>query len=201
MERPGYALAIAIVGAVLAVVGGLVLDWTAGAGVAEIRQLARQDGTTLSVVSQLYARVLYLPLLLATIAATLLVAVGRAAARAAIAVVGVLSGFGLLAAVAWVELGNLGTDSARRSALPLLLLIAAVGVVSVVLGGGAVFDETALRARALAASLAGLALVLHLYVVSDVGDAEFGGWCAAAGFGLLMIAAVVPYRRIIHTGR
>lgn len=200
-ERPGYALAIAILGAALAVLGVLVFDWTSGAGAAEIRQLARQDGTSLSVVSQLYARVLCLPLLVAAIVVALLAAVDRTAARATIAVVGVLAGLGLVASVIWVVLGNLGTDSTRRSALPLLLLVAAVGVASVALGCGAVFEEGALQARALAASLAGLALILHLHLVSDVGDAEFGAWCAVAGFALLVIAVVIPYRRIIHTGR
>lgn len=200
-ERPGYAFAIAFVGAVLAALGGLVFDWTVGAGLSDIRQLARQDETPLSVVTQLYVRVLFVPLLTATILVGLLVAVGRTVARVAIGLVGVLAGFGLVAAVVWVELGNLGTDSTRQDALPLLVLIALVGVASVVLGGGAMLDEAALQARALAASLAGLALVLHLYAISDVGDAAFGAWCTIAGFALLVIAAVVPYRRIIHTAR
>lgn len=185
----------------LAVLGGLVSDWAVGVDLGGVRQLARQDQTPLSVVTQLYVRVLFVPLLIATILAGLLAAVGWVVARVAIGLAGVLAGLGLVAAVVWVEVGNLGTDSTRRDALPLLLLVAAVGVASVVLGGGAMFDETAFQARILAASLAGLALILHLYAVSDVGDPAFGAWCATTGFALLVIAQVVPYRRIVHTAR
>jgi hypothetical protein len=201
VERPGYGLAIAIIGAVLAVVGGLVLDWAAGAGLADIRQVARQSDTPYSVITQLYVRVLYLPLLSAVIVTGLLAAVGHVVARAAIGVAGVLIGLGLVAAVVWVELGNLGSTSGRRDALPLLLLVAAVGVASILLGGGAVFEESALQARTLAATLAGLALILQLSALSDVGDTVLGAWCAVVGFALLVIAPVIPHRRIMHGAR
>jgi hypothetical protein len=198
-ERPGLSYAVAVAGALLAVLGGLVFDWTVGAGFADLRELAHQDA--FGVVTQLYVRFLYVPLLIGAIATGLLAAVGRMAARVAIGAAGVLTGLVLIATVIWVELGHLGTDSSRRHALPVLLLVAAVGVASVVLGAGAIFEDGAPRARSLAALLAGLAVTLHLYAAFHIGEAAAGAWCASAGFALLVIAPAIPHQRIVHRVR
>jgi hypothetical protein len=110
---------------------------------------------------------------------------------------------GLVGVVIWIESGGVGTNASRGDALPLLATMVAVGVIAAGLGVGAYFDDSASLARGLAATLAGLAVVLHTFVVADLfdhgPDATIGAWLPAIGFGLLAIAPVLPYRRILHS--
>jgi hypothetical protein len=202
VERPSFGLAVAVLAVVLAALGFLVLDWTAGAGFPDVRRSVRLDPDRYGVVTQVYVRLLYLPLLVATIATGLFASVGRRVARIATGAAGVLGGIGLVAVVIWVESGGVGTDDSRHDALALLVVMALAGVASVICGVGAWFEDRAVLARGLAATLAALAVILHVYVVEDLfaGSPEpaFGAWAAALGFALLAIAPAVPYRRIEH---
>jgi hypothetical protein len=201
-ERPGIGLAIGVTGAVFAILGFVVLRWAADTSFADIRSLVGGDDSGFSVVTQMYTRVVYLPLLVVTIATGLFAAVGRTSARLVTGAAGLFGGVGLVAVVIWVETGAVGDDDSRRSALPVLVLMAVVGLASAVLGVGAVFDTRAVLARSLAATLAALAVVVHVYVVEDVFDGpsgpSFGAWACAIGYALLAVAPVVPYRRIDH---
>jgi hypothetical protein len=203
VERPSYGVATAVLGALLAVLGFVLLDWAADLSFGAARDQVDLNGSQYSVVTQAYMKVVYLPLLLVTLLAGLLSAVGRMTARVVVALAGVVGGLGLVAVVIWIESGGVGTDRSRGNALPVLVVMIAVGIVCAALGVGAYFDERATVARGLAVTLAGLAVILHVYVVEDVfaggGEAAFGAWAPAIGYGLLAIAPVLPYRRILHT--
>lgn len=202
-ERPSYGLATAVLGAIVALLGYFVFDWAPGLSFTDIRDTVRVNGGQYNVVSVAYFRLVYLPLLLDVLITGLLSAVGRALARFVVALAGLLGGLGLVGVVIWIESGGVGTSASRSDALPLLATMVAVGVVAAGLGVGAWFDDSASLARGLAATLAGLAVVLHVAVVADLfgdgRDAAVGAWLPAIGFGLLAIAPVLPYRRILHT--
>jgi hypothetical protein len=202
VERPSWGLAIAIVGALLAVVGFTTIDWASGVSFDDVRHTVGLDATGFNVVTQAYLKVIYLPLLIVTVLTGLLAPVGRTVARVAIALAGIVGGAGLVAVVIWIESGGVGTGASRGDALPVLVVMVAVGVVSAALGVGAFFEGTAVLARGLAATLAGLAVILHVFVVEDLFsgpvDSAFGPWACAIGYGLLAIAPVLPYRRILH---
>lgn len=199
-ERPSYGLAVAIVGAVLALLGFTVFDWAPDYSFASLRSAVHRDAVDASVVSQGYLRAIAVPLLLDVVVTGLLVSVGRRVARVTVALAGVLGGVGLVAAVVWIESGAIGSAHTRGDAVPVLAVMVAVGIVVAALGAGAYFDESATFSRWLAAVLAGLAVVLHAYVVSDVlsGDAAAGAWLPAAGYAALAVAPALPYRRIVH---
>jgi len=202
VERPSYGLATAVLGALIALLGYFVFDWSADLSFADVRDTVRVNGGEFSVVTVAYFRLVYLPLLLDVLITGLLAAVGRALARFVVAAAGVLGGLGLVGVVIWVESGGVGTSTSRGDALPLLATMVAVGVITAGLGVGAYFDDSASLARGLAATLAGLAVVLHVSVVADLfnhgPDAAIGAWLPAIGYGLLAIAPVLPYRRILH---
>ena len=202
-ERPSYGLATALLGAVVALFGYFVFDWSADLSFADVRDTVRVDSGDFSVVSVAYFRLVYLPLLVDVLLTGLLVAVGRRLARFTVAAAGVLGGLGLVAVVIWIESGAVGTKGSRGDALPVLATMVAVGIIAAALGVGAYFDDSAGLARGLAATLAGLAVVLHCFVVADLfghgPDAAIGAWLPAVGYGLLAIAPVLPYRRILHT--
>lgn len=203
VERPSWGLAIAILGALLAVFGFTAIDWASGVSFEDARHAVDLDTTGFNVITQAYMKVVYLPLLVVTVLTGLLAPVGRVVARVAIALAGILGGGGLVAAVIWIESGGVGTGASRGDALPVLVVMVAVGVVSAALGVGAFFEGTAVLARGLAATLAGLAVILHVFVVEDVfsgaPEPAFGPWACAIGYTLLAIAPVLPYRRILHT--
>lgn len=203
VERPSYGLATAVLGAIVALLGYFVFDWSPGLSFTDVRDTVRVDTGDFNVVSVAYFRLVYLPLLVDVLVTGLLVAVGRRLARFTVAAAGVLGGLGLIGVVVWIESGGVGTDSSRGDALPLLATMVAVGIIAAALGVGAYFDDSAGLARGLAATLAGLAVVLHAFVVADLfdhgPDAAIGAWLPAIGYGLLAIAPVLPYRRILHT--
>lgn len=202
-ERPSLGLALAVLGALVALLGYYVFDWSADLSFADVRDSVRVDTGDYNVVSVAYFRLVYLPLLVDVLVTGLLVAVGRRLARFTVAAAGVLGGVGLVAVVIWIESGGVGTNASRGDALPLLATMVAVGIIAAALGVGAYFDDSAGLARGLAATLAGLAVVLHAFVVADLfdhgPDAAVGAWLPAIGYGLLAIAPVLPYRRILHT--
>ena len=196
-ERPPYSLAVAVLGAIVAALGLFVLDWEEGVDFLDVRRAIIGGGDQYNVLTQVYARALYLPLLVAAVVAGLCATGERAAARIGSCVAGVAVGGWLIGALIWVETGAVGTDSTRRDALALLVVVALVGVGCLVLGGGALFDSRAIFARGLAALTAGLAVVLHVYLIEDVYDSpSLGAWAAVVGFGLLVVAPALPYRRI-----
>jgi hypothetical protein len=198
-ERSPVGLAVAVAGAVLAVLGMFVLDWDAGANWLDVRRAVGQNSDAYSVLSQVYSRVLYLPLLVGAVAAGLCATAERTVARIGSAAAGIGLGTFLVGVFIWVETGAVGTDATRRDALLPLVLIALVGVACAVLGAGAAFDTTSTLARVLALVVAGLAVLLDVYIVADVLDTQrFGAWVAVAGYGLLVIAPVLPYRRVTH---
>jgi hypothetical protein len=203
VERPSWGLAVAVLGALLAVFGFTAIDWASGISFEDTRRAVDLDSNGFNVVTQAYMKVIYLPLLIVTVLTGLLAPVGRMVARVAIALGGVLGGVGLVAVVIWIESGGVGTGASRGDALPVLVVMVAVGVVSAALGVGAFFEGTAVLARGLAATLAGLAVILHVFVVEDVfsgsADSALGPWACAIGYTLLAIAPVLPYRRILHT--
>jgi hypothetical protein len=202
-ERPSLGLALALIGGLVAVLGFTAFDWTSGTSFGELRDAVDLHGAEFSVVTQAYLKVVYLPLLIVTVFVGVLGAVGRLVARLVVGTAGVLSGLGLLAAVGWIESGHVGTDASRGDALPVIAVMVAVGVVAAALGFGAYFDERATLARSLAGTLAGLAVVLHVYAVTDLFDGapgpSFVAWIPLLGFVLLAVAPVLPYRRILHT--
>lgn len=202
-ERPSYGLAMALLGALVALLGYFVFDWAPDLSFAEVRDTVRVDSGDFNVVSVAYLRLVYLPLLVDVLLTGLLVAVGRRFAQLTVAAAGVLGGLGLVGVVIWIESGGVGTSGSRGDALPLLVAMVAVGIIAAALGVGAYFDDSASLARGLAATLAGLAVVLHAFVVADLfgdgPDAAVGAWLPAIGYGLLAIAPVLPYRRILHT--
>lgn len=203
VERPSYGLATAVVGAIVALLGYFVFDWSADLSFTDVRDTVRVETGDFNVVSVAYFRLLYLPLLVDVLLTGLLVSVGRRPARFTVAAAGVLGGLGLIGVVIWVESGGVGTNASRGDALPLLVTMVAVGIIAAALGVGAYFDDSASLARGLAATLAGLAVVLHAFVVADLfdhgPDAAIGAWLPAIGYALLAIAPVLPYRRILHT--
>lgn len=198
-ERPSFGLLTAALGAVLVVLGFTLFDWAADLSFADLRRASSE----FDVVTQAYLKFVYLPLLVVVLVSGLLTAVGRTLARIAVALAGVIGGVGLVGVVIWIEGGGAGTDQSRGDALPVLTVMVAVGIVAAALGVGAYFDDSAMLARGLAGTLAGLAVVLHVYVVTDVFDgtsgSAFGAWAPAIGYGLLTVAPVLPYRRILHT--
>src|SRR5919197_1587479 len=199
VERPPIALVIAVVGAVLAVFGYVFFDWAAGTSFADVPHAASADGTNAGVVTQVYTRAVFLPVLVAAVLATLCAPVGHAIWRVVTGAAGILVGAGLMAALIWVVAGAVGTDETRRNALPALAVMALAGVGIAVLGACALFDTRAVFARSLAAAVAALGVVLHVYVVEDVIDnPDFGAWAGAVGYALLVVAVAVPYRRITH---
>jgi hypothetical protein len=201
-ERPSYGLATAVVGAIVAVLGFLVVDWAPELSFAGVRDAVVAGDAQGTVVSEAYFRVVAVPLLVDVLLTGLLVAVGRMVARVVVALAGVLGGVGLVAVVVWIESGGVGSAHTRGDAFPLLTIMVAVGIVAAGLGIGAYFDESATLSRALAGTLAGLAVVLHVYVVADVfsdSDSAAGAWLPAIGYALLAVAPAVPYRRIVHT--
>ena len=198
-ERPPFGLALAILGSIIAALGLLVIEWDAGVDFLALRHTIADAGDEYGVLTQVYARALFLPLLLAAIVTGLCATADRVAARIGSSVAGVLIGGWLVGVLIWVETGAVGTDKTRRDALALLVLVALVGVGCLLLGGGALFDTTAVLARCLAALVAVVALVLHVYVIEDVFSSPTrGAWVAVVGFGLLAVAPAVPYRRIEH---
>jgi len=203
VERPSYGLATALLGAIIALLGYFVFDWSADLSFTDVRDTVRVDTGDFNVVSVAYFRLVYLPLLIDVLLTGLLVAVGRRPARFTVAAAGVFGGLGLIGVVIWIESGGVGTSVSRGDALPLLATMVAAGIIAAALGVGAYFDDTASLARGLAATLAGLAVVLHAFVVADLfnhgPDAAIGAWLPAIGYGLLAIAPVLPYRRILHT--
>ena len=199
-ERPAYALALAVLGSLVAALGLFVLEWADGVDFLALRQDVSSGGDHYSVVSQVYTRGLYLPLFLAAVVTGLCATAEHAVARVLSCAAGVVVGGWLVGALIWVETGAVGTDATRRHALPILVVVALVGVGCLVLGGGALFDTRAVLTRSLAALVAGLAVVLHVYLIEDVYDSpSVGAWSAVVGFALLVAAPAVPYRRIEHT--
>lgn len=202
VERPAYALLLAIAGSTFVAVGYLVFDWAAGADFGAVRRAVGSEGDSFNVATQLYVRAAYLPLLVAAVVVGLLATVDRVAARIAIGAAGLLGGAALVAAVVWAELGGLGSADARKQALPALALTALAGVACFTAGIGAVFDRRSVYARSLAAGLAGAAVVLHTYAAVDlfdsVGDVGLGVWAVGIGYLLLVVAPALPYRRISH---
>lgn len=191
--------AIAVIGAVLTVLGYVLFDWAAGVSFGDVRHAASADGTTAGVVTQVYARAVFLPLLIAAVLTALCAPGVHVVWRVINGMAGILAGLGLVAALIWVVTGAVGTDETRRSALPALAVIALVGVGIAVLGAAALFDTRAVFARSLAAVVAVLAVVLHVYTVEDVVDSPtVGAWISAVGYALLVVAVAVPYRRITH---
>ena len=198
-ERTPFALAVAVVGSIVAVLGLLVLDWDTGDNWLDVRRMVGQNPHAYSVVSQVYSRVLDLPMLVAAIAAGACATAERVAARIGSAVAGIGIGGLLLGVFIWAETGGVGTDAGRRHALVLLVVIALVGVACALLGAGALLDTTSTLARVLALVIAGLAVLLHVYVAEDVlNDQGLGVWVAVAGYALLVIAPLLPYHRIEH---
>lgn len=196
-ERPPYSLAVTVLGAIVAALGLFVLDWEDGVDFLDVRRTIASGGDHYNVLTQVYARSLYLPLLVAAIVAGLCATAELAVTRIGSCVAGVAVGGWLVGALIWVETGAVGTDSTRRDALALLVVVALVGVGCLVLGGGALFDTRSIFARALAAVTAALAVVLHVYLIEDVYDSpSLGAWSAVVGFGLLVVAPALPYRRI-----
>jgi hypothetical protein len=202
-ERPSFGLATAAVGGVLAVLGFTVLDWAAAMSFADLRRTVAADPGQFDVVTQAYTKFVFLPLLVVVLVSGLLTTVGRTLARIAVALAGVVGGVGLVGVVIWIEGGGAGTDQSRGDAVPVLTVMVAVGIVAAALGVGAYFDESAMLARGLAGTLAGLAVILHVYVVTDVFDgtsgSALGAWAPAIGYGLLTVAPALPYRRVLHT--
>ncbi|HZC73971.1 MAG TPA: hypothetical protein VE442_25010 [Jatrophihabitans sp.] len=199
VERPPLALVLATVGAVATVLGYVLFDWAAGTSFADVRHAASADGTTASVVTQAYTRAMFLPLLVVAVLTAFCAPAGHAVSRVVAGGAGILMGLGLIATLIWVYSGAVGTQDTRRSALPPLALLALAGVGIAVLGAAALFDTRAVFARSLAAAIAGLAVILHVYAVADAVDSPAGGaWVAAAGYVLLAVAVAVPYRRITH---
>jgi hypothetical protein len=199
-ERPAYVLAIAVLGSLVAALGLFVIEWADGVDFLALRHDINSGGDQYSVISQVYARVLYLPVFLAAVITGLCATAQPAIARALSCAAGVVVGGWLIGVLIWVETGAVGTDATRRHALPVLVVVALVGVGCLVLGGGALFDTRAVLTRSLAALVAGVAVVLHVYLIEDVFDSpSLGAWFAVIGFGLLVAAPAVPYRRIEHT--
>jgi hypothetical protein len=197
VERPFYGVALAVLGSLVAALGLLVIEWEDGVDFLALRHAIADGGDQYSVVSQVYARSLFLPLLLAAIVAALCATAEHAVARVGSGVAGLAIGGWLIGDLIWVETGAVGTDATRRHALAVLVVIALVGVGCLVLGAAAVFDTHAIYARTLAALVAALAIVVHIYVIEDVYDSpSLGAWLAVIGFGLLVLAPAVPYRRI-----
>src|SRR5947209_7725823 len=62
-ERPSYGLATALLGAVIALLGYFVFDWSANLSFTDVRDTVRVDSGDFSVVSVAYFRLVYLPLL------------------------------------------------------------------------------------------------------------------------------------------
>jgi hypothetical protein len=203
VERPPYAVALVVAGSLAAVLSYFVLDWATGIDFTGVGRTARATGGGgYSVITQAYARALYLPLLATAFVAALFCAADRATARLITALAGVCAAGALIAVLIWVETGGVGTSDSRRSALPLLVVLAAGGVAALVLGLGASVDRSAVFGRALAATLAAVALVLHVDVVLDIfggaSGAGLGAWLGAAGLLVLVMAPVLPYPRVIH---
>lgn len=196
-ERPSYGLALAVLGLVIAAFGLFVLEWDVDADWFAVRHVIDRGNGGYSVVSQVYSRALYLPVFLAVVVTGLSATAGRLLARIGSAVAGIAIGGWLIGVLIWVETGAVGTDSSRGDALPALVVMALVGVACLLLGGSAVFDDTALIARCLAAVVAGLAVVLHIYVIEDVVRSPgVAAWSTAVGYLLLTLAPALPYRRI-----
>jgi hypothetical protein len=201
VERPSFGLLLALLGSVVAALGLLVLEWEDGVDFLALRHTIAGAGDQYGVLTQVYARALFLPLLLAAVITGLCATAGRAIARVGSGVAGLLIGGWLVGVLIWVETGAVGTDETRKDALPFLVFVALVGVGCLLLGGGAFFDTRAVLARSLAAAVAGLAVVLHVYVIEDVySSPTLGAWVAVVGFGLLVVAPALPYRRIEHAG-
>jgi hypothetical protein len=202
VERPSIGVVIAAVGAVLVLLGFFALNWAPNNDFFDIRRAVDATSGQFTVVTQLYTKVMFAPLLLITIVVGILASVGRRSARAVTAAAGLLGGIALIGAVVWVERGGIGTDASRHEAVPALVLMVAGGVLSAALGAGVLFERRATLARGLAVGLAGVAAVLHLYVVADLFqgsiDPSFGAWVSAIGYALLAAAPVVPYRRVLH---
>ena len=197
VERPSFGLALAVLGSIVAALGLLVIEWEDGVDFLALRHTIAGAGDRYSVLTQVYARELYLPLLAAAVVAGLCATAEHAAARIGSAVAGLVLGGWLVGLLIWVESGAVGTDATRRSALAMLVFVALVGVGCLVLGGAALIDTHAGFARILAGLAAALALVLHVYVIEDVySSPTLGAWFAVIGFGLLVVAPAVPYRRI-----
>lgn len=196
-ERPVYALVLAVLGSVIAAAGLFVLDWSDGVDFLALRHTVADGGDQYGVLSQVYVRSLYLPLFFAAVVTAVCATAERAIARTFSCIAGVVIGGWLVVALIWVETGAVGTDESRKNALALLVIVALVGVGCLLLGGGALFDTRAVFARSLAAVVAALAIVLHVYLIEDVyGSPSFGAWAAVVGFALLVVAVAVPYRRI-----
>jgi hypothetical protein len=203
VERPPYAVALVVAGSLAAVLSYFVLDWATGIDFTGVGRTARTTGGGgYSVITQAYARSLYLPLLATAFVAALFCAADRAMARLITALAGVCAAGAMIAVMIWVETGGVGTSDSRRSALPLLVVLAAGGVAALVLALGASVDHSAVFGRALAATLAAVALVLHVDVVLDIfggaSGAGLGAWLGAAGLLVLVVAPVLPYPRVIH---
>lgn len=198
-ERPAFSVALAVLGSLIAALGLFVLDWTDGVDFLSLRHTIAAAGDDYSVVTQVYARALYLPLFLAAALTGLCAAAEPALVRTVNSVAGVLLGGWLVGVLIWVMTGAVGTDQTRRDALVALVVLALVGVGCLLLGGGALFDTRAVFTRALAAVVAVLAVVLHVYAIEDVySSPSLGAWAAVVGFGLLALSPAVPYRRIEH---
>jgi hypothetical protein len=199
-ERPPYSLAVGLLGALLVVLGFAAVDWSAGLSFRDVRRVVVADPSAFAAITQAYLKALYLPLIAVVVLAGL-GGTGPAGRRVA-AAAGVLAGAGLVAAVVWIETGAVGTGSSRGDALPLLVAMVAVGVVAVALASGAFFDETATLARILAATLAGVAVLLHVYAVTDLSsggvEPAAGAWLPVAGYVLLAVAPALPHRRVLH---
>jgi hypothetical protein len=198
-DRPSYGVGVAAVGAVLAILGIFVLDWAKNASFFDARNAVDDHSSSFAIITQVYMLALWLPLLIVTVAVGLCATLGPVAARIGTAVAGVLGGVGLVGLVLWVESGDVGTDSSRHDALPLLVLLGIGGILSLGLGIGSFFDKRAYLARGLALVLAVVAAIIQLFVVNDLfqGDssASFGAWAPALGYALLAVACVLPYRR------
>lgn len=197
VERPSFGLALSVLGAVIAALGLFVLQWDADADWFAVRRVVDYNSDQYSVISQIYSRVLYLPMFLAVLGTGLSATAGRAVARIGSALAGLVIGGWLIGVLIWAETGAVGTDDSRRHALPMLVVMALVGVGCLLLAGGALIDDRAALARALAAVVAGLGVVVHVYVIEDVlSGPSLGAWAPAVGYALMAAAPAVPYRRI-----
>ncbi|MDT4915822.1 MAG: hypothetical protein QOH89_522 [Pseudonocardiales bacterium] len=200
-ERPSFGLGIALLGSAIVALGLFGLEWDVHADWFAVRHVIGYSGDANSVLSQAYSRVLYLPIFVCALVSAFSATAGRLIARVGSALAGVALGGWLIGVFIWVETGAVGTGSSRHDALPAFVVITIVGVGCLVLGAGALFDDTAVLARSLAAAAAVLAVVVHVYVIEDVlAEPSIGAWAPAVGYALLALAPALPYRRIERTG-
>ena len=202
-ERRGasFGVPVAVIGALLAVLGFFALDWAARVDFFDARHaVVDLSSSRFNPFTQVYFLALWLPLLVVTAAVGVCVTLGPVAARIGTLVAGIAGGLSLIGLVVWIETGHIGSDRSRADAEAGLVLLAVGGLVTIVLGIVAYREKRAVLARVLAAVLAGVASIAQLAVVNDLfpdtSKASVGAWAPALGFALLLGAALVPHRRV-----